>query len=95
MNAQEEIPKVGEELEEARRDLQETLSEVNHKVRLTEEQFKPDHFIRHWPLGVPCIAAALGFFLGVKVERPALGPILAGALFVGILRSRTNGVPPV
>jgi ElaB/YqjD/DUF883 family membrane-anchored ribosome-binding protein len=86
MNTQEEIPKVGEKLEEARRDLHETLSQFNRKVKLTEERFKPDHFVRQRPAMASSLAVAFGFVVGSRMDGAAADALIAGALLAGALR---------
>ena len=87
MSAQEEIPRIGEELEQARRDLQETLTQVNHKVKQTEQKLSPEHLIKDRPAMASSLAGALGFLLGGSAEGSAIAAFVFGALLVGAFRS--------
>src|ERR1700738_1421155 len=66
MNAQEEIPKINNKLEQARRDFNETLMQVNEKVEETEKRLSPEEIIKRRPLMASCCAAATGFALEVR-----------------------------
>jgi len=50
MSVQEEIPKINNELERARHDLNETLIRINRKVERTEEEFSPNHSVKRLSL---------------------------------------------
>ena len=80
MSAQEEIPRIGEELEQARRELRETLTQVNHKVKQTEQRLSPEHLIKERPLVATSVAGALGFVLGGSTEGSTIAAFVLGAL---------------
>ena len=87
MSAQDEIPRIGEELEQARRGLQETITKVNYKVKQTEQKLSPEHLIRDRPVMASSLAAALGFLLGGRAEGSVIAAFVFGALLVGAFRS--------
>jgi len=87
MSAQEEIPKIGEELEDARRDLRETLTQVNDKVKQTERRLSPEHFVKERPVMAASLAGALGFLLGGSTEGSTVAAFVFGALLVAAFRS--------
>ena len=72
MTTEERISKKEDELDDARRDLQATMTEVDEKLGRTELAFHPDHLVRTYPVGASCIAGALGFLVGSKAN-PVLG----------------------
>jgi hypothetical protein len=82
MSAQEEIPRIGEELEEARRDLRETLTQVNHKVKQTEQKLSPEHLIKDRPIVASSLAAMLGFLVGGSNAGSTIAAFAIGALLV-------------
>src|SRR5690349_11394671 len=92
MAAEEELARIDRELDDARRDLRDTLEQVNEKVELAEAELRPVTIVRHHTLGVSCVAAALGFVAGgglqaVRLEWIALGALLGSA----IMASRKPG----
>lgn len=86
MSAQEEIPRIDSELEEARRAFQETILQVNRKVRTIEDRFSPELLVRRHPVTLSCAAAALGFLMGSWGERTTAEAFILGGLFVGAVR---------
>lgn len=88
MTPEEEISKIETELEDARRDLQETLSAVNAKIEsevervedTLNETFNPDELVRNNIIGAACIAGVLGFLVGSSKYRAAVVPVVLGAL---------------
>jgi ElaB/YqjD/DUF883 family membrane-anchored ribosome-binding protein len=80
MSVQEEIPRINNELEQARHDLNETLTRINQKVERTEEEFSPNHIVKRRPLMASCCAAAMGFVIGGRAERSLATGLLLGAL---------------
>ena len=91
MSAQEEIPKINNELEQARRDFNETLMQVNEKVEETEKRLSPEEIIKRRPLMASCCAAATGFALGSRAGS-ATAAFVLGALLVLVLKSSSKGV---
>jgi len=81
---EEEIAKIEEELDGARRDLQETLSTVEAKVEQEVERaevaFSPQKLLRENLLGVSCVAGILGFIAGSSKHRRVLGAVVAVAI---------------
>jgi hypothetical protein len=92
MSAQEEIPKINNELEQARRDFNETLMQVNEKVEETEKRLSPEEIIKRRPLIASCCAAATGFALAGSRAGSATAAFVLGALLVLMLKSSSNGV---
>lgn len=81
MTAQEEqISKIENELNGARRDLRDTMSAVNAKVEHAEEQLRPDRLVEKHPVGASCLAGALGFFVGSNAKSRIVGPMIIVAL---------------
>jgi hypothetical protein len=81
---QEEIAKIEEELDGARRDLQQTLSTVEAKVEeqveRAEDVFSPQKVLRDNLIGASCVAGVLGFMVGSSKFRKVAGPALMVAL---------------
>jgi hypothetical protein len=91
MSVQEEIPKINRELEEARRDFNETLMQVNEKVEDTEKRLSPEEMIKRRPLIASCCAAATGFALAGSRAGSATAAFVLGALLVSVLKSASDG----
>ncbi|MBV8054917.1 MAG: hypothetical protein JO071_06720 [Deltaproteobacteria bacterium] len=86
---------VDQELEQAHRDLRETLEQVNHKVEQVEAHLQPKAIIRRNPVGLPLLAGLLGFLAGRDRQSQtlrwiAIGAILGAALAVAH-RGSNNG----
>jgi len=92
MTAQEEqISKIENELNGARRDLRETMSVVNAKVEQAEEDLRPDRLVEQYPVGASCLAGALGFFVGSNAKSRIVGPVMILALLgYAISKGRSN-----
>ena len=85
MVAEEELARIDRELDDARRDLRDTLELVNEKVELVESELRPVTIVRHHTVAVACLAAALGFIAGggfktLRLEWLALGALLGSAI---------------
>jgi hypothetical protein len=94
MTTGERISEKEDELDEARRDLQDTMTEVDEKLERTELALRPDQLIRTYPVGASCLAGALGFLVGSKAN-PVLGrgmmfALLGYAIWRGLSEDR-NG----
>jgi hypothetical protein len=72
MTTGERISEKEDELDDARRGLQDTMTEVDEKLGRTELALHPDQLIRTYPVGASCLAGALGFLVGSKAN-PVLG----------------------
>jgi len=85
---QEELAKIEEELDGARRDLHETLSAVNAKmereVERVEETFSPEEMLRSNIVGASSIAALAGFLIGSSKYKGIVGPVVLAAVGYGI-----------
>jgi ElaB/YqjD/DUF883 family membrane-anchored ribosome-binding protein len=74
-----DAPEIKSEIEDAKQDLREALSEVNERVEegLAKVEgeiasFTPEHHIRKRPMTAACIAAALGATLGSKTRQASI-----------------------
>jgi len=83
MDMADEISKLQNQLEEAEADLQESLSEVNHRVEAADLRLRAEKAIKRHPIAALCAAGAAGLVLGSgKGSRSSLlGALLLGALF--------------
>jgi hypothetical protein len=81
---QEQIAQIEEELDGARRDLQQTLSAVEAKVEQeverAEDVFSPHKLLRDNLVGASCVAGVLGFMVGSSKFRKVAGPAIMVAL---------------
>ena len=81
---QEQIAQIEEELDGARRDLQETLSAVEAKVgqqvERAEVAFSPQTLLRENLVGAACVAGILGYVVGSGKYRKVAGPVIMAAL---------------
>ncbi len=77
---EEQISAIKIERNEARRDLRDTLTEVNAKVGRAEGGMRPDRVIESHPVGASLIAGALGFLFGSIVNNRGAGPLVIAAL---------------
>jgi hypothetical protein len=75
-----ETAQIDRELEQAERDLRETLEQVNHKVEEIEERLQPRAIMRNNPVVLPLAAGLLGFFVGNGRQARPLRWIVIGAL---------------
>jgi hypothetical protein len=80
MTTEEAISRSRDELNEARQDLRETLTEVSAKAEELEGKLRPARLIEHFPIGAICAAGALGFVLGSRSQPSAVGPAMILAL---------------
>jgi|SRR5262245_20973573 len=90
-----ETAQVDRELEQAQRDLRETLEQVNHKVEQVEARLQPQAIMRSNPVALPLFAGLLGFLAGSdRQARPlrwvAIGAVL-GAALAAAHRGSNNG----
>jgi hypothetical protein len=80
----ERIAQIEEELDGARRDLQETLTAVEAKVgeqvERAEDAFNPQKLLRDNLLGATCVAGVLGFVAGSGKYRKVAGAAMLVAL---------------
>jgi len=72
MTSGERISKKEDELDDARRGLQDTMTEVDEKLGRTELALHPEQLIRTYPVSASCLAGALGYVVGSK-GNPVLG----------------------
>ncbi len=91
--------KVEEELDDARRDLRETLSAVEAKVEQeverAEDAFSPQRLLRDNLIGAACVAGFVGFLIGSSRYRKVVGPAIVFALgysiWSGFANRRSDG----
>jgi len=72
MTTEERISEKEDELDDARRDLQDTMTQVDEKLGRTELAMHPEHLIQTHPVSACCLAGAVGFLVGSKAN-PVLG----------------------
>lgn len=72
MTTEERISKKEDELDDARRDLRDTMTQVDEKLGRTEQALHPDHLVQTYPVSACCLAGAVGFLVGSKAN-PVLG----------------------
>jgi hypothetical protein len=80
MDQVSEAARIDRELEEAQRDLRNTLEQVNHKVERAGGRLRPKAIIRSNTFALACIAAVLGYFAGSEDRPPRLRWLAMGAL---------------
>jgi len=80
MTTEEEISKNREELNEARQDLRDTMTEVSAKAEDLEGNLRLDRLIENSPIGASLVAGALGFVIGSRAHPSAVGPAMIFAL---------------
>jgi hypothetical protein len=80
MTTEEEISKNREELNEARQDLRDTMTEVSAKAEHLEGNLRLDRLIENSPIGASGVAGALGFVIGSRAHPSAVGPAMIFAL---------------
>lgn len=80
MTKEERISEKEDELDDARRDLRDTMTEVDKKLERTELALHPNHVVRTYPVTASCVAGALGFLVGSKAN-----PVLGRGIMVTLL----------
>jgi hypothetical protein len=91
MERQSETDQLDRELEEAHRDLRETLEQVNHKVERVEARLHPQAIMRNNPVALPLLAGLLGFFAGSDRQPRPLRWVVIGALVGAALAAAHRG----
>ena len=93
MTTEEEISKNLEELNEARQDFRDTMTQVSAKAEHLEGNLRLDRLIENSPIGASCLAGALGFVIGSRAHPSTVGPTIIFALLgYSILRSFSEHV---
>jgi ElaB/YqjD/DUF883 family membrane-anchored ribosome-binding protein len=77
----DEISKLQDQLAEAETDLQQSLSEVNHRVEAVDIRPRLERVIKEHPLASVALAAAAGVAAGRRTSRLSV----VGALALGVL----------
>lgn len=81
----EDIAKIENELEQARQDLHQTMTEVNQKVEDVGTRLQPESILKRNPVAAACAAGALGYLAGSRGERiPILAALILGG-FVAVV----------
>jgi len=96
---EEQIARIEEELDGARRDLQETLSVVEAKmereVERAEVVFSPQKLLSDNLVGASCVAGVLGFLAGSskyrKVAAAGIVVALGYTIWNGLANQRSDG----
>jgi hypothetical protein len=91
MTSQEEISKNQDELDDARQDLRDTLTEVNAKLERAGNEFRPDHLIEGHSVGACLVMGVLGFLIGSNINNRVTGPAMIAALLGLALSRRSSG----
>jgi len=86
-----ETAQVDLELEQAQRDLRETLEQVNHKVEQVETRLQPMAIMRNNPVALPLLAGLLGFLAGSDRQPRPLRWITIGAVLGAALAAAHRG----
>jgi hypothetical protein len=75
MNANEDIHELENELEQERRELRDTVNEIDRKIGRTRDWLDPALFIRRHPFALMSTAVCLGFLIGAhpRLERLVWG----------------------
>jgi Asp-tRNA(Asn)/Glu-tRNA(Gln) amidotransferase A subunit family amidase len=91
----DEISKLQDQLAEAETDLQESLSEVNHRVEAVDVRPRLERVIKEHPLASAALAVAAGAAAASRASRlSVLGALALGVLFglkLGALRPEDKG----
>ena len=77
----DEISKLQDQLAEAETDLQQSLSEVNHRVEAVDIRPRLERVIKEHPLASVALAVAAGAAAGSRASRLSV----VGALALGVL----------
>jgi hypothetical protein len=85
------IERLHNELEEARRNFHQTVADVNQKVEIVSAQLQPENLLeRHLPLAA-CVVGALGFAAGTNNGGvPILGTLILGGLLGAVFGEALN-----
>jgi len=88
---EDSIDKIGEELEDARRTLHQTVTELRNKIETTTTQLAPTHMvIEHLSVALS-ISAVLGFMVG-NSAKPGMTILLLGSIIAMIKKKASvNG----
>jgi len=78
----DEISKLQDQLAEAETDLQQSLSEVNHRVEAVDIRPRLERVIEEHPLASAALAVAAGMAAGSRTSRlSVMGALALGVLF--------------
>lgn len=78
----DEISKLQDQLAEAETDLQQSLSEVNHRVEAVDIRPRLERVIREHPLASAALAVSAGVAAGSRTSRlSVMGALALGVLF--------------
>jgi hypothetical protein len=78
----DEISKLQDQLAEAETDLQQSLSEVNHRVEAVDIRPRLERVIKEHPLASAALAVVAGVATGSRTSRlSVMGALALGVLF--------------
>jgi len=80
MEAQSQTALIDHELEDAQRDLRDTLNRVNRKVERVEARLRPLEIIRSNTVVLTLLAGVVGYFVGLDERPRPLQWVIIGAL---------------
>jgi ElaB/YqjD/DUF883 family membrane-anchored ribosome-binding protein len=80
----DEISKLQDQLAEAETDLQQSLSEVNHRVEAVDIRPRLERVIKEHPLASAALAVAAGVAVGSRTSHLSVVGALALGVFFGL-----------
>jgi hypothetical protein len=80
MTTGERISEKEDQLDDARRGLQDTMTEVDEKLERTGLAIHPGQLIQTYPITAMCMAGAMGFVAGSRAN-----PVLGRGLMLALL----------
>jgi hypothetical protein len=86
-----DIDRIKDELEDARRNLNRTVSEVNRKFESVGTRLQPEYLVEHHPLLTTCIMGALGFASASRSIEPVAAAVLGGLLGAALSDAANHG----
>lgn len=87
----EQLAENQNERDEARRNLHDTLIEINAKVERVGGDLSPTHIVESHLVAASLVASTLGFFIGSTMRNRTAGPILIAAVLGFALSIRSSG----
>jgi ElaB/YqjD/DUF883 family membrane-anchored ribosome-binding protein len=72
MSADEDVRQLDQELEQERRELRDTVGQIERKIGRTRDWLVPAHFIKRHPFALLSAAVCLGFLIGTHLRLQRL-----------------------